>query len=64
MNEKVYCGTISHKSKNLKVEWEIETHLVWVVDENGKKINYGEAKAISKSSVLECAKEMVISSGL
>ena len=63
MNNKKDCGTISHNGKNYKVEWETDTHLVWVIDDKGRSLNSGDAKAINESFVLECAKEMLKSAG-
>ena len=64
MNNKKNCGTISHNGKSYKVEWESNTHLVWVVDEKGYRKNYGDAKAKNESAALECAKEILSISGL
>eukprot|EP00549_Striatella_unipunctata_P014736 CAMPEP_0118725068 /NCGR_PEP_ID=MMETSP0800-20121206/32938_1 /TAXON_ID=210618 ORGANISM="Striatella unipunctata, Strain CCMP2910" /NCGR_SAMPLE_ID=MMETSP0800 /ASSEMBLY_ACC=CAM_ASM_000638 /LENGTH=63 /DNA_ID=CAMNT_0006633733 /DNA_START=405 /DNA_END=596 /DNA_ORIENTATION=- len=58
------CGAIEHNGRPFKVEWESETQRVWVVDEKGYRKNYGDAKAENESAALECAKEMLHSSGV
>jgi hypothetical protein len=64
MNNKKDCGTITQNGKNYKVEWETNTLLVWVVDDNGYRKNYGDAKAKNESAALNCAVEMLKTSGL
>ncbi len=63
MNNKKDCGIIIHNNKKYKVEWDSNTQLVWVIDENGYKKNYGDAKVNIESGALNCAKKMLISSG-
>lgn len=58
------CGSLLHNGVMYQIEWDIDTLHVWIVDEKGHRKNYGDARAINEDSVVECAKEMLKSSGL
>lgn len=65
MSEKtIECGNIIHNSLTYEVLWEPKTGTVWTKNSKGTKTNYGEGKANSKETAIECAKEMLRSSGI
>ncbi len=51
-------GNINYHGQIYEVYWELDTNLVWVLDDKGYWSNYGD-KAIREDAVLECAIEML-----
>lgn len=53
------CGRIRHNGKYFEVEWEVDSKLVWVVDQRGFRKKRGERKADSENEALKVALEML-----
>ncbi|HNW98514.1 MAG TPA: hypothetical protein PKK00_08915 [Bacteroidales bacterium] len=57
-------GYIKYNDQLFEVFWDTETKLVWCKDDKGTLTNFNDAKALAENVVIDCAKEMLKSSGL